>query len=268
VEGLGKDFSNATDILLTQGDTLRMGEYYVSYTGKERKGHNIIYHIQYFSKDSATHKYLPQFTLTPVIQLNPQMGNVRIPSTRHFFTKDIFTDIAFVPPNTLGDENQGGEMIAPKSHMLKPGDTMFSSNSIIVLAALDSHVDKVKYHLKSSDFAVGAILKVVDINDKKYTVEPIYVISNNAVQPIDATIPELGLKFTFPKVDPDAHLVEIGVSEFKPTGKEFVVMEAFIFPYINVLWMGCIIMIIGTVLSIRQRIRKNREAKAAAPANE
>lgn len=36
-------------------------------------------------------------------------------------------------------------------------------------------------------------------------------------------------------------------------------MEAIIFPYINVLWMGCIIMIIGTVIAIVERIRKSRQ---------
>lgn len=264
VEGFGKDFSNATNILLVQGDTLNMAEYYVTFTGREKIGHNIYFHVQYLSKDPVTHKYVPEFTLNPIIQINPQMGNVFEPSTHHFPTKDIYTHLTYADLSNP-DENKGGTFTAPKSQMVRVGDTMFSSNSIIVLTALDTHIDKIKYHLKSSDIAVGAVLKVIDVNDKIYTSEPVYVITNDMVKPIDATLPQIGLKFSFTKVDPESHEVEIAISESKRTTKDFIVMEAMIFPYINVLWMGCVIMVIGTMLAIRQRIKKNREAKANPP---
>lgn len=262
VEGLGKQYSNATNILLTQGDTLRMGDYFVTYAGREQKGHDIIYHIQYLEKDSVTHKCRYAFTLNPIIQINPQMGNVAEPSTHHFLTKDIYTHITYADVSNPQDENKASEFIAPKTHTIKVGDTMFSSNSIIILQELDTKIDKIKYHLKSSDIAVGAVLKVIDVNDKIYSAEPVYVITNDVVQPIDATIQDLGLKFSFAKVNPDTHSVDISVAESKHMAKDFIVMEAMIFPFINVLWMGCVIMVIGTVLSIRQRIRKSREAKS------
>jgi len=264
VESLGKDYSNATNILIARGDTLRMGDYFVTYAGKEKKGHDIVYHVQYFEKDSATHKYTLQFTLNPLIQINPQMGNVAEPSTHHFLTKDIYTHIKYADLSTLDDENKGSEFTPAKAQMMKVGDTTFSSNSIIMLVGLDTHIDKLKYHLKASDIAVGALLKVTDVNDKTYTTEPVYVITNDMVQPIDASLDGLGLKFSFTKIDPENHKMEISISESKHTAKDFIVMEAIVFPYINVLWMGCLIMVLGTVLSIRSRIRKNREAKASA----
>lgn len=107
-------------------------------------------------------------------------------------------------------------------------------------------------------------MKVTDINNKVYTAEPIYIISNNMVQTIDADLPQLGLKFTFPKIDPETHKVDIAISESKNTARDFVVMKATVFHYIIVLWLGCVIMVIGTTLAIRQRIIKNREAKKEA----
>jgi cytochrome c-type biogenesis protein CcmF len=261
VESLGKDYSNATNILLTQGDTLKMGDYYVTYIGKNKIGHNWLFHVQFLQKDSAAHTYIPKFVLDPIVQINPQMGNVAEPSTKHFLTKDIYTHVTFADLGNLNDENQGSQFTPPKSQLLKVGDTMFSSNSIIVLSGLDTHIDKVKYHLKSGDIAVGALLKVLDINGKIYNAEPVYVISNDIGQSVDATIPAMGLKFSFPKVNPDSHQVEIAVSESKRSAKDFIVMEAIVFPYINILWFGCIIMVLGTVLAIRSRIRKNKEAK-------
>jgi len=38
--------------------------------------------------------------------------------------------------------------------------------------------------------------------------------------------------------------------------KEFVVMKAIVFPYINLLWLGSILMCIGTVMAVVQRIRR------------
>jgi len=261
VESLGKDISNATDILLEQGDTLRMGNYFVTYTGKRKDGNNVLYSVLFLSKDSATKKYTQAFTLTPLIQINQQMGNVAEPSTKHFINRDIYTHIMFADLNTAKDENAGGGFDEPKPHTLGVGDTMFSSNSIIILTALDAHPDRIKYDLKADDIAVGAVLKVIDVNDKIYTSEPVYVISNNMIKPIDANIPELGLKLSFQKINPDTHKMDFTIAESKHRAKDFIVLEAVVFPYINVLWLGCLVMILGTVLSIRQRIRKNKEAK-------
>ncbi len=261
VESLGKDISNATDILLEQGDTLRMGDYFVTYTGKRKEGHNVLFSVQFFSKDSATKKYTPQFTLNPLIQINPQMGNVAEPSTKHFLHKDIYTHIMFADLNTDNNASGGNEYGEAKPHSLGVGDTMFSSNSIIILTSLDTHIDKLQYHLKSDDVAVGAVLKVIDVNDKIHSAEPVYVISNDMVKPIDAALPDLGLKFSFQKINPETHKMDFTVSESKRNSKDFIVLEAVVFPYINVLWFGCLIMVLGTVLSIRQRIKKGREAK-------
>ncbi|MBL7883783.1 MAG: hypothetical protein JNL69_06920 [Bacteroidia bacterium] len=62
----------------------------------------------------------------------------------------------------------------------------------------------------------------------------------------------------FWKINPDSGKVEISVQEKKSNIKDFIVMQAIIFPYINILWIGCIIMAIGTLLSIWERIKKSK----------
>ena len=37
--------------------------------------------------------------------------------------------------------------------------------------------------------------------------------------------------------------------------KDFIVMEAYVFPFINILWLGCLIMAVGIIISIIERIR-------------
>ncbi len=36
---------------------------------------------------------------------------------------------------------------------------------------------------------------------------------------------------------------------------EFVVLQALVFPGINILWIGCVLLALGTGLAVRQRIR-------------
>jgi cytochrome c-type biogenesis protein CcmF len=50
--------------------------------------------------------------------------------------------------------------------------------------------------------------------------------------------------------------VEISVQEKKVNKRDFIVMQALVFPYINILWGGCIIMIIGTILAIVERVKR------------
>ena len=75
ISKLGKDFSNSDNIMLRQNDTLRMGDYYVTYKGKRSEAPNIYYEIQYLAKDISG-KYIPEFTLHPLVQTNPRMGNI------------------------------------------------------------------------------------------------------------------------------------------------------------------------------------------------
>ena len=84
------------------------------------------------------------------------------------------------------------------------------------------------------------------------------------IMPDQFELQELGLKFIFWKINPNEGSIEIQMSEKISNSKDFVVLEAYMFPYINVLWLGSIIMIIGTVIAIRERRRVNNIKKHTA----
>ena len=66
------------------------------------------------------------------------------------------------------------------------------------------------------------------------------------------------LKFIFWKINPNEGSIEIQMSEKVNNSKEFVVLEAYMFPFINVLWLGCFVMVIGTIVAIVERRRTNK----------
>ena len=257
IESLGKDFSNNDNILLTQGDTLPMGKYLVTYKGKRQVGINVYYDVDYFIKNS-TGKLNKEFTLSPLVQTNPKMGNIAEPDTRHFLTFDVYTHVTYADLENLKqkDEATADEYAAAKNYTLKKGDTIFSSNAIIIYDSLSTRFDKTPYHLDEKDIAVKAYFRVLDVT-KKYEAMPLYVIHNNAVQPVPSKIDELGLQFMFWQINPEKGDIQISLQEKKSNVRDFIVMQAMIFPCINILWIGCIIMAIGTLLSIWERI-KNR----------
>ncbi len=256
VESLGEKFSNNDNILLTQGDTLPMGKYLVTYMGKRTVGINIYFDVDYFTKD-ANGKLKKEFTLSPLVQTNPRMGNVAEPDTRHFPTFDVYTHVTFADLENLKEkkEDSTDEYATAKNHTLKKGDTIFSSNAIIVFDSLSTRIDKSKYKLAEKDIAVQAHFRVLDIK-KTYSASPLYVIHDNLIQPVPFKVDELGLQFMFWKIDPSNGKIEISLQEKKSNTKDFIVMQAIVFPYINILWLGAIIMAIGTILAIIERIRK------------
>ena len=59
----------------------------------------------------------------------------------------------------------------------------------------------------------------------------------------------------FWKINPDEGTIEITMSEKLGNNKDFIVMEAYVFPFINILWLGCLIMAVGIIIAIIERIR-------------
>ena len=60
--------------------------------------------------------------------------------------------------------------------------------------------------------------------------------------------------------DPIAESLEMTVWEHESVRRDFVVMQAVMFPLINVLWFGCILMAIGTALAVLSRYQRDRKS--------
>lgn len=255
LQKLGEDFPNAENIMLVKNDTLSMGGWFVTYNGKKKEGVNIFYEIDYFSKDENG-KYVKDFTLNPRVQINPRMGNVAEPSTKHYLGKDIYTHVTYAELDEE-KEKKPDEFKKARTVTLAPGDTVFGSNSIIIFEGLDKNVDKTKYNLGEKDIAVAAQIRVVDVKNNSFTARPVYSIQSVYAVPFEDEITELGLKFIITKLIPESGKVELEVHEKNSNLKEFIILKAIVFPGINILWAGCLIMIIGTVLAIRHRLKQS-----------
>jgi cytochrome c-type biogenesis protein CcmF len=260
---LGKDFPGEENILLALNDTVPMGEFFVSYQGDSVQGINIYYNVDYFKKDPSG-KFAKEFRLSPFVQTNPRMGNVAEPATKHYINRDIFTHVTYAPLEKRKDN--ADDWKEPSDHALRIGDTLFTSNSLVILEGINKNINPSEYpELRAGDIPVAANLNVLSIDGKSRLIQPIYVIRESSVFTIDAKDDVNGLQIGFFKIDPETETFHMRLREKVDPKKEFIILKAIIFPGINILWLGCILMFIGTMLAVVSRVGVfNRKSKNAA----
>lgn len=255
VSQLGPEFEEQKSILLVQGDTLPMGPYLVTYTGKKRKGIDVYFHVDYL-KEGKDGKPEFDFTLVPHVQDNPRMGKAPEPATRHYLSHDVYTHVTFADLNVDTTAKTRNAFGSAKNYVGHVGDTIYASNAIIRIDSLRSNLSQKEYEKNDSLLEVTAVLRCTDVHSKVHWAYPKFILKNNIVIPKEFVVEELGLKFVFWKVNPTENTIEITMSERVSNTKDFIVMEAYVFPYINILWLGCIIMAVGTIIAVIERIRK------------
>ncbi len=254
VSGLGSDFDDSRSILLTQGDTLPMGNYFVTYTGKRKEGIDVYFKVDYFLENAAKKKEFV-FSLEPRVQDNPRMGRAPEPDTKHYLNRDVYTHVTYADLSVDTIKKDLKAFGTAKNFIGHVGDTIFASNAIVVIDSLRTNISQWEYEKNDSLLEVTAVLKCVDVKANVYRAYPKFVIKKSVVIPLEAVVEELGLKLVFWKINPVEGNIEITMSERLSNQRDFIVMEAYVFPYINVLWLGCLIMAFGSFIAIRERMR-------------
>ena len=105
------------------------------------------------------------------------------------------------------------------------------------------------YVLQEGDVAVKAKLRILDYDVEKI-LEPTFIIRNNQVGKLSVIDTELGLRISLENILPEQNKFVFKVNQYQ---KDYVVMKAIVKPYINVLWLGTIIMLIGFTVAIYRR---------------
>jgi cytochrome c-type biogenesis protein CcmF len=274
IRSLSRDGSNEENIYLRRGDTLPMGDYMVTYSERERQVRNgtdyVLFHVD-FHKRNERKAGEKLFRLSPFIQLNPQMGNAAEPDTRHYLHKDIYSFIKFVPNSSLEKEVPGDSPDAydqPRNNTVGIGDTIFADNAIAILDSIRRITDGPDIP-DTTVLGIAAHFRLIDRQLQTRHVVASYFANRNtgSVHQKEAVDEISGTKLVFWKVRPETGDIDVYSSVLLSKKPDFVVIEVSEFPAINVLWLGCIVMIIGTVIAIRERLRRNKsEVPAAVPA--
>lgn len=240
----GGELSNDENLKIEIGDTLPLGDYLVSYRGKHQEGVNVYFDVDYFKNVNGKKEH--QFTLTPFIQTNATFGRVAEPDTRHYLFQDLYTHLTSAITDTAKAKTEFDRFEMLSLH----------KDSVLNYKGYQLSFQEVKNH-KTAENADSMVLhlNIVTPQRKKAEVTFPMVLFKNNLYPIPKAHYNVGLAGEWVKVNPVTESFELYLAFAKEQPKDFIVLKAIQFPMINILWLGCIIMIIGTTLSIIKRIK-------------
>ncbi len=302
---LNKEFNDGQDMLLYMGDTVPVGDFFVTFRDKHQERVNLHYNMDYFEAvprlyhagdtvrvrsmlfiarndhqagevflldqpghweplETFTRSQLwraknwsarepgeKQFSLAPMVQLNPRFGNVAEPSTQHWLHRDLYTHIRYAKLDTTADGYMPSRLYEKNI-----GDTIITPMCVIFLDSMRTVRDSVTMARLGPDFTVYVMnMRVRDLYDEHrwFEAKPLVIYHGN--EPVGNKgfeLPDLNVKLELATVKGDQIGVE--VSE-----REFVIMQAIVFPGINILWLGLVLMTLGSFHSVRHRIRMAKQ---------
>jgi len=233
--------------LLRQVPT-RMANYEVTYL-KDSTGHEKgrkFYELQFEEKDPVTKKTTGKFTLNPDVYMMKDNNMSSNPDTKSYLTRDVFTYISYAVSDQRAPDTASFHMVE-----LNAGDTSFYSNGFIVLNKVVKNPVNERYHFNDNDVALMADITVVNKDSMKYKAMPLLQVDNFGINNTDDTLYAQNLVLRFAGIT-DGKKMKIGIKE---TDKmtDFVTVKSYIFPFINLVWLGLIIMAIGLVMSMIKR---------------
>jgi cytochrome c-type biogenesis protein CcmF len=108
-----------------------------------------------------------------------------------------------------------------------------------------------KYHFTSSDTALMAKIRVISHDSQQYTLSPLLYVKENMIFRIADTLFEQNLAVQLGSVrsNKKIQLLTKESSDLVP----FVSLKVYMFPQINLVWTGILIMMTGFVMSILSR---------------
>lgn len=255
-----KDFEKAAkpgeNIMLYKNEPKKMGKYTITYVSDTTVAPNTYYKLNFKVIDAAG-KIKEDFNLNPSIQENGQMGLIASPDTKHYLTSDIYTHItsAAQKQEEHGDHEGHTEeenYKAPRILSVKAGDTIHTSSGILTVGQLNAKPVVKDLKIAEGDLAVALPLEV-NVSGKLYKAEPLFMVKGNNTFDFARKIEELGLRLRFTKIIPEEGKFEIQVYEKPQQAKDWLVFKSIEFPYINLYWVGTIVMVVGFVISIFRR---------------
>lgn len=267
--GFGDEFAKNNNprenIILYKNDPIKMDKYTVTYLGDSTSGVNTYYKVNYkvFDKDG---KVKENFNLYPNAQQNAKMRQIiASPDTRHYLFHDVYTHVSSVPlkeeehvHDEHSDHSEDDHYEQPVAHEVSVGDTIKLRESRVIVKAINRNATIQNIPLNKEDVAIGMKLEVVTGSETIET-EPIFLIKGNSKLDFGKRVDEAGLKLRFTNVIPKKDKLELTIYQKpKEDKKDWIVLKAVVFPYINLFWGGTIIMVIGFIISI---FRRSKELK-------
>lgn len=195
------------------------------------------------------------FVVHPKTQNNPKMGLLAEPSTKHFIHKDIFTHV-----------NYESSMDKKEPYSSFKTDTVtFFEPFRTTSGKIELSVDSIQRNIGANGLEIKLVVKVKSLQDSGW-LYPEFLISGDmsSFESKEAASDKLGVVCSISNLkildpDPSKQNLQFIISTGEKTPVwDYIVLQVIEFPWINLVWLGTIIMVLGFVLSILNRIAQSK----------
>jgi cytochrome c-type biogenesis protein CcmF len=207
---------------------------------------NTYYELELTDASGKVHKLFPR------VQDNPNMGQAPSPDIKRDLTKDLYAhvDRRFSREDIEWDKTEDVRV--------KLNQQFFTNDYVSTVEKLERVNNVSGVALDSNTVAVKATIRVKG-EYQDYLAEPVFVIHNGMPGLISSEIRDLGLLFKLGNIHPETGEFTINVSSRQ---KDWIVIRALEKPFINVLWLGTFVVMVGFSLAMVRRFKEFRKMKA------
>jgi len=250
---------NRENQLLYKGKPQPLQQYTALYID-ERKGVGAdsidkFFKVAFIKKDDQG-KTVDSFILEPKTQNNPKMGLLAEPSTRHFLHKDVFTHVNY--ESSMDRKEPFSNFRIDTVGFFRP---FITQTGKVVMT-----IDSINRSKDSNGLRIQLAIKAKRLGDSVW-LRPEFLINEQTgsfdMQPAESNrfgimAAILNLQIIDPNPATQNIRFVIQTGEKTPVW-DYIVIQVIEFPWINLVWAGTIIMVIGFVLAVLNRIKKQQQ---------
>jgi cytochrome c-type biogenesis protein CcmF len=247
----GRDVENPMENLtLLKEVPTPMGKYTVTYLNDSASNEKdrTFYNLHFQRIDSATGKVDEDFILSPDAYRMKDNNLTSNPGTKHYLSHDIFTYIS-----TIYTPDPNDDTTSFKMHELAIGDSVFYTKGYFILNGILKNPNTGRFHFSPEDTALAADITVYSQNGTSYKAYPALTVHNEELNFINDTVITQNLYLSFNGIASDKKFKIASKETNNPTA--YITLKAYYFPYINLVWLGLVVMSCGFVVSLVHRVK-------------
>lgn len=211
-------------------------------------GENTFYEILF--SQGGKHR----FTLRPRLQVNEQMGTVASPDISHALGLDLYAHVSAPMTEEAREDWKEREEVR-----VKRAKEFYVNDYVAIVEKLTRLYQIGNEKIDSTFVAIQASIKVQG-ERKDYYFQPILILGTNSRGGIvPDEIGDLGLKISLMNVHPESDELTLGIQTRQ---KNWVVIKAMEKPFVNVLWIGTLVLMAGFAIALTRRFREFSKMKA------
>ncbi len=247
--GTGVQIGEARDnFVLSRGETRVVKGYSVTYAGTERTDRGRPLYVLDFVDPQGR-----SFTVKPEVYKSKQDQWIQHPDHKIYPDKDIFVAVSPSPmfASTNAEDSELGGALS-----IARGDSVVLGHDEYVLTFINYRTEFEADQLPdSTEIAVAALLDVRHVGSGQVRrLSPIYMIMEDRSQQfLQNRIGDWNLTVTFTGMNVDSGTINLYVEGVDVAPEDWLVVQAYEKPFINLLWAGILMLTAGFGLAIVRR---------------